>query len=253
MDKLKLLFVEVFIIFIITSFIGYIYKKEYIYEFSRMLLLLSSYLLFFGISIGTNKISKILTGNYTLKEDVSIETVYNKKTIEFNHRLNQPAHFSKIPFFSSKIPASLYLLISMFLTIILLTFLNIYGFNLLFKLITPALALISIGLALSVVSFNYSKSENFENKKIIFNSARRYFLSSIYAIFSLALLIVIISCRYTLNYGTPLMLDNIHFIILRVSAVLSDFTLWFYVLTCTTSIRFLVEAMILSFKGTVEI
>lgn len=257
MDKVKLLFIGVFIIFIVTSFISYIYKKPHIYAFSIIVLVISSFLLFIGVSSRTNKISKILIGDYTLKQDISIETVYNKEIIEKNIEFNQlaPSPFSNNNlFFSSKIPRLReYMLVSMILSTVLLFLLKIYRFELLFKLINPGLALISIGLALSIVSFNYSKSENFENKKIIFSSARRYFLSAIYAIFSLILLVVMISCRYLNHSNDPLSLDSITFISCQISMVIANFTLWFYILTSTTSIRFLIEAMTLSFKGTVDL
>jgi hypothetical protein len=116
-------------------------------------------------------------------------------------------------------------------------------------LIVTELSVISATAALSVVSFNYySALKGDDNQIIILASAKRYFLTTLYGIF---MLMVLIGIKYLPQL--PMVLTNvpIAFMGLYLNIFIFVMAIILFVLLISTTLRFLIEGLYLSFTGTI--
>ena len=100
-----------------------------------------------------------------------------------------------------------------------------------------------------MVSFNYySALKGDDNQIIILASAKRYFLTTLYGIF---MLMVLIGIKYLPQL--PMVLTNvpIAFMGLYLNIFIFVMAIILFVLLISTTLRFLIEGLYLSFTGTI--
>jgi hypothetical protein len=116
-------------------------------------------------------------------------------------------------------------------------------------LIVTGLSVIFAAAALSVVSFNYYNAlKGDDNQIIILASAKRYFLTTLYGIF---MLMVLIGIKYLPQL--PMVLTNvpIAFMAIYLNIFIFVMVIILFVLLISTTLRFLIEGLYLSFTGTI--
>lgn len=118
------------------------------------------------------------------------------------------------------------------------------------QLIIPLLSLILASAGLSTLSFNYSKGLDDEfDKKLMFLSAKRFFMVTFLAIISFSLLIVIMSLNpVTINFDIPIEPNLINFVLIYFKTGITLLFLMVDVILVANAIKFFVEGLILSFK-----
>ena len=112
------------------------------------------------------------------------------------------------------------------------------------------LSVISAAAALSVVSFNYYNALDDDNQIIILASAKRYFLTTLYGIF---MLLVLIGIKYLPQL--PMVLTNvpIAFIALYLNIFIFVMAIILFVMLISTTLLFLIEGLYLSLPGTIKL
>ena len=119
-------------------------------------------------------------------------------------------------------------------------------------LILTGLSVISAAAAaLSVVSFNYYNAlKGDDNQIIILASAKRYFLTTLYGIF---MLMVLIGIKYLPQLPITLTNVPIAFMALYLNIFIFVMAIILFVLLISTTLRFLIEGLYLSLTGTIKL
>jgi hypothetical protein len=175
------------------------------------------------------RVFQFLTGNFILKGDSTNDKIYIY------------GHFS-----------SLVKLISQYIGFIPLVVILIYVNNLNGEsLLIVGLTLISVGIALSILTFEYAHAIRKPNDyPIIFDSARRFYLATIFTVFFLIFVVI-------LKFVTPFSPDMVYYnllsyIISYFRGILVGISIFASMLLLPLSIRFFIEGFILVLKGTVD-
>lgn len=183
--------------------------------------------LLYGFIFNQGRVKKIKTfqfliGDFNLKEDINIiQLVYRKVSI-YNH---------------------FYALTSV-ISIIFLLFIIYVSVQFLF---TVGIGLISIGIALGILNFNYFNTlENKKDKKLVLAGAKRFFIVAIlglFALFSTAILLI------SSPLPTILSKNIFDFIVIYFKTLIYILNTLLIILLLPNALRFLIEGLILSFKG----
>ena len=169
---------------------------------------------------------RVVKGDFGLKEDIEVHgNLYNKKFPGF---LKEPNNYS-------------------ILGVFLLAFILHISAH---TLILTGLSVISAA-ALSVVSFNYYNAlKGDDNHIIILASAKRYFLTTLYGIF---MLMVLIGIKYLPQLPITLTNVPIAFMALYLNIFIFVMAIILFVLLISTTLRFLIEGLYLSLTGTIKL
>jgi hypothetical protein len=225
MDKIRILSWMIIAMSIITGYISYSTQKVYYFYLSAILIIIYFIITFLILTRKTNgNLFRVVKGDFDLKEDIDVNGNHNKK---FPNFLKEPNNYSIIGIF----------LIAFILHLPVHT------------LIVTGLSVISAAAALSVVSFNYYNAlKGDDNQIIILASAKRYFLTTLYGIF---MLMVLIGIKYLPQL--PMVLTNvpIAFMALYLNIFIFVMAIILFVLLISTTLRFLIEGLYLSFTGTI--
>lgn len=215
------------ILIIALAVLGYYYKNVILYFISSVSLI---FLLFKLIERHTKLFTVIQFGNFRLKDDINFtEVIFDK---------------------SSGRIVTLYRFIPAILGSIIVTYINLRNPD---SFLFTGLSIISVGIALSILTFNYYNSlADGENKKLILSSAKRFYLATIIGIFVLILIL------FYKNVGTPGFTTSEMFPNLSLSIqnyfqlLIHTFSGLLYLYLLFTSIDYLFEGLFLSLKGTIE-
>jgi hypothetical protein len=228
MDKKKLLFAITLAISIIIGYISY--STQIIYYFYISALLIVTFLLIICLNWARERnrnFFRVVKGDFGLKGDIEVHgNGCNKKFPDF---LKEPNNYSII-------------------SILVLAFILHIPTH---TLILTGLSIISAAAALSILSFNYYNAlKGDDNQIIILASAKRYFLTTLYGIF---MLMVLIGIKYLPQL--PVFLTNVpvKFLALYLNIFLFVIAMVLFVLLISTTLRFLIEGLYLSLKGTIKL
>ena len=225
MDKIKVLSWIIIAMSIITGYISYSTQKVYYFYLSAILIIIYFIITFLILTKEKNgNIFRVVKGDFGLKEDIDVNGNHTKK---FPNFLKEPNNYS---------------IVGIFLLVFILR-LPVH------TLIVTGLSVISAAAALSVVSFNYYNALKGDvNQIIILASAKRYFLTTLYGIF---MLMVLIGIKYLPQL--PMVLTNvpITFMALYLNIFVFVMAIILFVLLISTTLRFLIEGLYLSFTGTI--
>ena len=223
MSKDKYFLIILLIISFITALVTLIFKSLFLFGIyvTTIFIFFIALLLILGLVYNV-KIFKFIIGDFTLSDTTDIN-----KFIYGNSELNVHRAYHAVRIGISII------------------FLIILGYVSVKNLIITGLSIISIGVALSILTFSYYSNVN---EKILLSSAKRFYLATILAILSLISLITI---KVTLfpTFTTPVISDyqlTLVCFMMAISAIgviLSAFLL-------TLTLRYLIEGLIISIKET---
>jgi hypothetical protein len=228
MDKIKTLSRIIIAISIITGYISYSTQTVYYFYLSAMLIIIYFIITFVKLAQKRNgNIFRVVKGDFGLKGDIDVNgNTHNKK---FPNFLKEPNNYSAIGIF-------------------LLAFILHLPVH---TLIVTGLSVISAAAALSVVSFNYYNAlKGDDNQIIILASAKRYFLTTLYGIF---MLMVLIGIKYLPQLPMALTNVPIAFMALYLNIFIFVMAIILFVLLISTTLRFLIEGLYLSFTGTIKL
>lgn len=222
-----MLFGIIILLSIIIGYTSYVTQIVYYFYLSALLILVYLFVTFLLWARGRNgNYFRVVKGDFGLKEDIDVYDTHNKKFPDF---LKEPNNYSLI-------------------SILLLAFIMHIPAH---TLIITGLSVISAAAALSVVSFNYfSALKGDVNQIIILASAKRYFLTTLYGIF---MLIVLILIKYLPQLPQVLTSVPIGFISLYLNIFIFAIAIILFVLLISTTLRFLIEGLYLSLKGTIKL
>jgi len=228
LDKIKLLFG---IIVTVSIIIGYVsYETQIIYYFYLFAFLIVVYLVIVFLLWARGKngnLFRVVKGDFCLKEDIDVDAKVNNKS--FPDFLKEPNKYSLISV----------LLLAIILHIPTPT------------LILTGLIIISAAAALFIVSFNYFNAlKGDDNQTIILASAKRYFLTTLYGIF---MLMVLIGIKYLPQFPHVLTNVPIEFIALYLIIFIFVIAIVLFIFLISTTLRFLMEGLYLSLKGTIKL
>ena len=226
MDKIKILSWMIIVMSIIIGYISYSTQKVSYFYLSAILIIIYFIIAFLILTRKKNgSLFRVVKGDFGLKEDIDVKG--NSHCKKFPNFLKEPNNYS---------------IISIFLLVFIIH-LPVH------TLIVTGLSVISAAAALSVVSFNYYNAlKGDDNQIIILASAKRYFLTTLYGIF---MLMVLIGIKYLPKL--PMVLTNvpIAFMALYLNIFIFVIAIILFVLLISTTLRFLIEGLYLSFTGTI--
>jgi len=222
MDLLVILLIPISLLF------GYITLNSNYVLISTFPLMWFSYILIYYIGFEKKiKLIQFLLGDFTLKNDNKnqITTLFDKFWIDRTYLLiGTPVGFSLILFSQYVSPNSL-----------------IIGY----------LSLISISIALTILTFNYKKalSDNPNEKELLLAGARRLFLGSIYAIFTIIPLFLL----YIQNPLPRIITQEpLQFIGIFLRYATNSIVTVFFILIISITVIYLLDGLILSLKENIE-
>jgi hypothetical protein len=226
MNKIKALSGIIIAMSIITGYISYSTQMVYYFFMSAILIIIYFIIAFLMLARKRNgNIFRVVKGDFGLKGDIDGNT-QNKK---FPNFLKEPNNYSIIGIF-------------------LLAFILHLPVH---TLIVTGLSVISAAAALSVVSFNYYNAlKGDDNQIIILASAKRYFLTTLYGIF---MLMVLVGIKYLPQLPMALTNVPIAFMALYLNIFIFVMAIILFVLLISTTLRFLIEGLYLSFTGTIKL
>lgn len=227
----KVLIILLITIFLLTS-ISYIEKSKTTFSLT---VLLTPFVPIFLLNLGAqydNKICKIIMGSFHLKDSEELNSHIYRNYSE------------------SENPQKMYILIASVVFVLLYAAINFFKINI-SSLIIPGLSLVSIGAALGILTFNYAKNiETVGNiNTIIFSSAKRFYLSTLFAIFSLFLILILAEFFHPIQ-GTAFLSPS-SFLIASLESFIGNFSLLFFYYLFATALRYLYEAIFLVLKETI--
>lgn len=263
----------------ISIFLSYILKSILLLDFaSSLMVIIISTILLSGVEHNF-KFCKLIMGNFSLNDSEKVDKyIYNVSKIQKRKKkrgeletkiqelrklklgdqelkiLERTAKRSKIleteiTQIQKKRIQKNYLYPSVFLIMLFVIIIKYFKISTSF-LIVPGLSSVSIGAALGILTFNYAKIvENNNTDNLIFSSAKRFYLSTVYAIFSLIFILVAYSM-------VPFVKNNIIFTppviiitYLKLCLFVGTLFLSFYLFTIT--LRYLYEGLVLVLKETI--
>ena len=228
MDKIKTVYGIIIVMSIITGYISYTTQTLYYFYLSAVLIIVYFIITLLIWTRGKNgNLFRVDKGDFGLNGDIDCNgNSYNKK---FPDHLKEPNNYSIIG-------------------ILLLAFILHIPTH---TLIVTGLSVISAAAALSLVSFNYYNAlKGDDNQIIILASAKRYFLTILYGIF---MLMVLIGIKYLPQLPMALTNVPIAFMALYLNIFLFVMAIILFVLLISTTLRFLIEGLYLSFSGTIKL
>ena len=114
-----------------------------------------------------------------------------------------------------------------------------------------SLSLISVGIAVSILTFGYAHAiRNPDDYPTIFDSARRFYLATIFSIFFLVFVVI-------LKFLTPFSPDMVYYdvftyVVSYLKGVGVGLSIFAWMLLLPLSIRYFIEGFILVLKGIVD-
>jgi len=113
------------------------------------------------------------------------------------------------------------------------------------------LSLISVGIAVSILTFEYAHAiRDPDDYPTVFDSARRFYLATIFTLFFLVFVVI-------LKFLTPFSADIVYYNLLSyaicyVKGIGAGVSIFACMLLLPLSIRYFIEGFILVLKGTVD-
>jgi hypothetical protein len=228
MGKDKYFFLALTLLIFILAFLSFIYKSYNLFTYEVLTAIILFILLFWQLGrIYKVKVFQFLIGDFVLSDSLKVNKfIYDTDEIKIYR---------------------LYLNSSWIAIFLFLLFFNDVS---LLTLIIPGLTLISIGTALSILTFNYSRATDcgIENN-FIYSSAKRFFLSTIYAILMLLSIMIykIIPVITNLNIS----FSPFPFAIASIQSILMGVILIFISFFFIKAFRYLFEGFVLSINETI--
>jgi hypothetical protein len=134
------------------------------------------------------------------------------------------------------------------LVVLLFPIFFIVHFTNLYSLIVTGLSLISVAGALTIMTFNYYRVSEIE-ADIIFSTAKRFYLSTIFGIF---LLFSIFVFKMVTPVNTDVIYSTYPFLITYLKIVISNLTIMLVLFFVIPSVRYLLEGLILILKENIK-
>lgn len=219
---------------IISLILLYITKESKLYLGISISLVLLTYIIIYYL--GWNKKIKtfqFLLGDFTFNNDVDIKKwIYTKSWPQNEYKD--------------------YLIISTYISIPLVYLANNTPIT---TLVIIVLSLLSIGVAFTVLSFNYTNTLNSmdeapeEKKNLMFLSARRFFVGAIYSFF---LLIFLVFLRILTPLPTEITQEPIQFIRIFLTYILNSICGVFFAILFAMSFKNYLEGLILSLRVNIK-
>lgn len=227
MNRLKLLFGLILCISIVTGYISYVTQVAYYFYFSALLVVIYLAIIFLNRARRENgRFFRFIKGDFCLKGDIGARR--NVKTRRFTDLLKEPYSYSMIG------------------VILLFIILQIQTLT----VILTGLSIISAAAALSILSFNYFNAlRGDDNQAIILASAKRYFLTTLYGVI---MLMVLIGIKYLPPIPSVLTREPVGFIVLYFNIFMYVLLIVVFIFLISTTQRFLTEGIYLSLKGTIK-
>ena len=122
-------------------------------------------------------------------------------------------------------------------------------------MVTVGVSIVGLSATLSVVSFNYANSvTNWKNKRMIYFSAKRYYMATINGVITFILICIVRFIMLKEGYIPEVSVFNslTTFIEYYLNLIVYETSFIFYLSFLMGCIKYLIEALILSFKSTVE-
>jgi hypothetical protein len=221
-------FIIFFILIITLACVSFIYKSSTIFSYFAMLNILFLALLFFHLGREKKvKFFQFLIGDFTMEDTSGInKIIYGKRPEFYVYTTYRNATYAVIiPVFA------------------LINSINLYA------LIVTGLSIISVGGALSIMTFNYFRVKEKNEESNIFSSAKRFYLSTILGIFLLFSVLIFkavppVNTNEIIFLIYPFLISIFKIVINAIGILLIAFFL-------TTAIRYLIEGFILSLKETI--
>ncbi|MCE7698219.1 MAG: hypothetical protein K8E24_005080 [Methanobacterium paludis] len=278
--KSKWVFIILVIFTFVIAFLSYMEKSVLLFDIATIMVVpIISLILFLGIEHNF-KLCKLIMGNFSLNDSEKVaKYIYKnalksqkrkKKIKEFETRIHELKK-SKIEVHEieslektlKKLKSSEteitqlqeerirknYLIVAISLIVSFFAVINSFKISISF-LIVPGLSLISIGAALGVLTFNYAKiAERNNTNNLIFSSAKRFYLSTIFAIFLLVL--ILIECNLFPVMKHPIIFTPYDFIVTYLEFCLSNSILLLSFYLSATTLNYLYEGFVLVLKETI--
>ncbi len=227
MNRLKLLFGLILCISIVTGYISYFTQIVYYFYFSALLIVFYLAIVFLIRARSENgRFFRFIKGDFCLKGDIGARRIV--KTRRFTDLLKEPYSYSVIG------------------VILLFIILQIQTRT----VILTGLSIISAAAALSILSFNYFNALKGDgNQNIILASAKRYFLTTLYGVI---MLMVLIGIKYLPQLPNVLTQVPVEFIALYFNIFIHILLIIVFIFLISTTLRFLTEGIYFSLKGTIK-
>ncbi len=227
MKRLKLLFGLILSISIVTGYISYVTQIVYYFYFSALLIVFYLAIVFLSRARRENgRFFRFIKGDFCLKGDIGARRTV--KTRRFHDLLKEPYSYSVIGVLL------LFIILQIQTRTVILT----------------GLSIISAAAALSILSFNYFNAlRGDSNQNIILASAKRYFLTTLYGVI---MLMVLISIKYLPALPNVLTQVPVEFVALYFNIFIYALLIVVFIFLISTTLRFLTEGIYLSLKGTIK-
>lgn len=224
-----LILVELTMIFT-QCVIGLIMKNSEMVLIAPFSVVLMLTVMFYAFNWKEKGIFKFLTGNFVLRGEHSDEN-----TCIYGER------FSKWVEIVSKY-------IGLIPLIVIFLYVNFTSGE---TLLIISLSLISVGIAVSILTFEYSQSVKSKlEKSMVYDGARRFYLATIFSIFFMIFVVVL---KFLTPY-TPNMMDFnlLNYLTSYLKGLGVGISIFLSILFLPLSVKYFIEGFIITIKGTVE-
>lgn len=230
MKMIKVLtFIELIVI-LTLGIIGFMTKNTNIVFISPFAMVLMLTVMFYTFNWQEKRIFKFLTGNFVLKGDRSDELIY--------------IYGEKF----SKWVKLFYKYIGLIPLFVIFLYVNFTDGE---TLLIVSLSLISVGIAVSILTFEYSQSvKNKAEKSMMYDGARRFYLATLFSIFFMVFVVLL---KFLTPYTLSMVNYNLlNYIISYLKGMGVGISIFLSILFLPVSVRYFIEGFIITIKGTVD-
>lgn len=229
MKTIRILVAIEMIIILLLAILGYNTKNTNYVFISPFLTIFFLLVLFYAMNWKKKRVFQFLTGNFILKGDSADDSIYiYGRFTSWVKLISQYIGF--LPLF------------------VILIYVNDLNGE---SLLIISLSLISVGIALSILTFGYAHAIRVpQDYPSIFDGARRFYLATIFTVFFLVFVVLL----KFLTPFSPNMVDYnlLSYIICYAKGIGVGVSIFGCMLALPLSIRFFIEGFILVLKGMVD-
>ena len=210
--------------------VGLITKKSEMVLTAPFSVVLMLTVMFYVFNWKEKQIFKFLTGNFVLRGDRSDELIYI-----YGEKFS---NWVKI----------FYKYIGLIPLIVIFLYMNFTSGE---TLLIVSLSLISVGIAVSILSFEYSQSVKGKvEKSMMYDGARRFYLATMFSIFFMVFVVVL---KFLTPY-TPNMMDFnlLNYLVSYLKGLGVGISIFLSILFLPVSVRYFIEGFIITIRGTVD-
>lgn len=230
MKMIKVLALIELMVILTQCVVGFILKNSEMVIIAPFSIVLMLTVMFYTFNWKEKRIFKFLTGNFVLRGDRSDEIVY--------------IYGEKF----SRWVKLFYKYIGLIPLIVIYLYLNFTNGE---TLLIVSLSLISVGIAVSILTFEYSQSVKSKvEKSMMYDGARRFYLATIFSIFFMVFVVVL----KFLTPFTPNMIDFnlLNYLLSYLKGLGVGISIFLSILFLPVSVRYFIEGFIITIKGTVD-